>query len=457
MKNKVVTFIKKEKVLVLLVGVAILLISSGIYIGYIQNNRVIISKAINNITTKIEDKYLMKYEDIGTMDNYTLTSKVNFSIESDYLKQLSISSPEYLVYLNLINNLSKTDNQLIFKQDKDNEKLFIDYKSTYNSNELISYKYLIENNTEYYYLKGFLDNYINNGTSNYFETLKNNETNRENIKYVYEVFINSFKDNLKKEYFTKTGEKVEIAGKEKTLQKVTLELDNNRLIDIFTHILEDLKKDEKANKILTGIDNDFKDKKVSKKTTYLDKDQKLIFSAYVDNLTYKIKKYQLDIVAKDDCNTITYEVDKQDILNIYENKTLVSSSLITYKENQIIMDIKDKYKNSIGQILIKNENNSYQISVNIQKDDVNFNFSINQNLDNIKKNKSYNSKLNIIGLISSQNSVLASIKIDADNKVSTGAEINENTDKATFAKDLDSNKQQQLQQVFTNIFTQLMS
>lgn len=446
----------KRKSLIMVIIIAIIFIVVGFILLYFYNDKRVMGKAIDNVNTTFINKYLMNRSNIQEFDNYTIESDIKFDIKSDYLQQLTQYFPSYSPYVNLMNNISKTNNKLIFKQDKTNQKAFINLDSNYNNESLISVKYLIENNTEYYYIKGFLDNYINNGTSNYFESLQKNSNNKENIKYVYEFAIDSFKRNLKSEYFTKTSEKVQIKGKEKNLKKVTLEIDNKRLTEIATLILNDLKSDEKANKILTGIDNDFKKAKISS-SKFLNSKQKVILSVYVDNLTYIIKKYQLDFIYDMDIISVTYEKNKQGILNVYKNKILEGNLIIDYNKDETIIHINDGNKKSLGQVKIKTSDNLYKIDINISVDSVKFNLLLQQDITNIKKDKSYDSKVLLQANINNNNSSLANIKISGNSKISKGVKIEENTDNAVFSKDLDSIQPMQLNTYIYNIFSKLMS
>lgn len=447
----------KKRNFIIVIVIAILFILVGFGLLYFYNSKRVISKALDDITTTFKNKYLMNYDINTNFDDFTVESDIKFNIKSDYFQQIAQFSPNYLVYANLINNLNKTNSKLVFKQDKTNQKLFINLDSQYNNESLINMKYLIENNTEYYYIKGFLDSYINNGTSNYFEALHKNTTNKENIEYVYGVAINSFKKNLKSEYFTKSGEKVVINGKEKSLQKITLEVNNDRLVELATSILNDLKNDEKAMKILTGIDNEFKNAKITSSSKFLDDKQKIVFSVYVDNLTYIIKKYKIDFVYGNDITTITYEKNKQSILNFYRNNILESSSRIEYNKNETIMYLSDGNKKALGKIKINKSDNSYKIDFSIDIESIQMNFLLQQDITNIKKDKSYDSKIILNGNIVSNNISLASIGINCNSKVTNGAKIEENTDNAVFAKDINDNQKLQLNQYITNIFSRLMS
>ena len=171
-----------SKKTIIVIAIAVILIGIGLWIYYFQSNKRIIAKGIDNISTTFTDKLLMNKENLDIGNDYTLNGDLTFNLESDYLKTIATQYPEYQTYSTLITNLSKTKNKITYIQDKTNKKLLMSLDSKYNNSDLINVKYLIENNTEYYYIKGFMDSYINNGTSNYFEALDNDTTSSENLE-----------------------------------------------------------------------------------------------------------------------------------------------------------------------------------------------------------------------------------------------------------------------------------
>lgn len=460
MEEKKETTIDKQKrvnpKLIVILIIALILMVIGIYVLYFQNNKRVIGKAIDNIKNDTEKYFSPKNSDQNVGDNYTSETDFKFNIESEYLSAYLLSSPEVAPFAKMIENLSKTENKITVKQDKANKKAYFDIDSKLNNESLFKMKYLIENNTEYYYIEDFLDQYINNGTSNYFESLTSSDTSKENIEYVYEFAISSFKRNLDNSYFSKKGEKVKTNGKEKTLQKVTLELDNGRLVELADKILKDLKNDKKANRILTGIDDDFKNAKVNKKETILNNDEKLIFSVYAHNITYQIEKYHLEYKVGNDSYILTYEKGNQDIIEIKENDTNLFSATITEKDEKLIADLIYQNKN-IGTAEISNKQNQYSLKINLNIEGIKMNMDTQLESKEVKKNQSYNTDSKVSMKIEADQQTLAKVDISAKTKLTKGAKIKENTDNVVFAKELNNTEEEKLKQVFTNIFMKLMS
>lgn len=438
-----------SKVVIIIAIIAIVLIGVGVYIGYFQNDKRIIGKAIDNIKTDITKYYLPEYDNLDKFDTFTMSSVIKFNVNSDLLREDPTTA-------NLINNLNKTKNKVIVKQDLNNKKAYINFNSTIDNSELFSMKYLIENNTEYYYIKSFLDNYINNGNSNYFEALNKNTTSEENIGYIYSFALSSFKNHLDKTYFTKTGEKIESDGKIKNVQKITLELNNERLVKIAKSVLKDLKSDDKANKILTGMDSDFKNTKIKNNEKILNKNEKVIFSVYTDNITYAIKRYELEFGSDKKHSKICYTKGKQDTLKLYDNKGEKQSFQINYDNNIVNINMYDKNQNKNGKINIKKDKKEYKIIVKYNIDNTDIVINLNQKIMDIRKSKSYKADTKLSIKAVSNKEAIANIAMIVNSSVKKGTVIDENTDKAIFANDIDNSKNEILKQQLTNVITRLM-
>lgn len=174
----------KKKLIVSIISIiAVIIIAIGIYTAYISNPKRIMAAAIDKVSSNFKDIIdLDEKNKIG--ENYTLKENIKLDIESDYLSALGTYSIEYQPYINLINNLSKLDTNITITQNKEAKQLFASLSSSLNNEELINVKYLIKNNTGYYFIKDFLSTYINHGSNNYFESLDESTTNSENIEYI---------------------------------------------------------------------------------------------------------------------------------------------------------------------------------------------------------------------------------------------------------------------------------
>ena len=70
----------KFKLIIIITLIAVVFISAGIYIGYFQNNKRIIGKAIDNIKTDITKYYLPEYDNLSKFDTFTMNNDIKFNI-----------------------------------------------------------------------------------------------------------------------------------------------------------------------------------------------------------------------------------------------------------------------------------------------------------------------------------------------------------------------------------------
>lgn len=443
---------KPIKLIISIFILSIILISVGTYILYISNPKKITQTAINNFQTKLKDIFSTN-EDLNVGQNYTLTSNINLNLESDYLN--STQDESIKLYKNIINKLNNSNNVLNISQDKTNKKALFSLISTQDNKELINTKYLVENSTEYYYIKDFQSTYINAGTNNYFETLTEENTSQENLTYLYDFIGKSLKNNIPDEYFEKYQTETSISNEPTKLTKVSLTLNNEKIKTIAKSILKDLKNDEKANKILTGYNEEFTNSKIKDSTEYLPKGKTLILNVYTTNLTYQIKKYEL--IIQDDKNEqkITYEVGKnKDIAYIIDNNKIIYKLNIVNSNNKSTIKILNSKEKNIGEINIEKNKNSEELLVEIKDNDTTIDIDYEKKLKNIKKNKSYDVSTYVSIKAISNNSNILNGTIKIDSKVSNEVKISEDVSNSVLESSV---SQDQKTNYFDNLLTELSS
>ncbi|MCI8460165.1 MAG: hypothetical protein HFE81_02085, partial [Bacilli bacterium] len=192
--------------------IAIVLIGIGVYFNMITSNNYIMGTAIDK-----SDSLLKNYLENNShqiKDNYTLNSKINFNLDSEEARNKSITDLEALKRVNYLKNLSLMNIEINLKKDAKKKRLLFELDEKILEEEIVNYKYLIENSTEYYFLNNFLNNYVNDGSCNYFESLNSENTSEDNIIYLHDFLIESLKKNLKDEYFERYDVTENISGKD---------------------------------------------------------------------------------------------------------------------------------------------------------------------------------------------------------------------------------------------------
>lgn len=438
----------KKGIIIILVGLAILLIGSGAALAFLGNPKRVTSMVINKLSTNMENLMKDNKDVTGIKDSFTATSNIKSNIQSAYFQALSTMSPEYATFAKLFTNLSNTETDMVLVQDTKNQKLFMNWNSKLNQQELLAAKYLIENNTEYYFINGAVPNYINNGNNNYFESLTSSTTTNENLVYVIKTTAKLIGENLKDEYFTETTDK--------EYKKITLTLNQKNYAELANNVLAGLKKDEKASKILTGYNKDFAKSKVSVSN---ENDKSVIeFIIYTDKLLSQPKKYELNFIDEGQKSGFTYyKEEKQGVVEIKDNNKTVGTMKISTKDNKTDINILDEKGTSIGTIAINKTDTNQDILVNIKSDSATIEISYNSKLSNIEKNKSYDMDITMALKVASDNIDLINGTISAKTKVTSEIAINEDISTSVLASSITPEQQALLDQKMTMILLSLMS
>lgn len=451
---------KKGKVMVvIIILLSLILIALGVYLWYLSTPMKIMASSIDQLNGKILE-IINTNKDTYIGDTYTLESNIAFDINSDYATSLATTDPEnYGPIAKLLQNLSNTKVKINMAQDKENKKLLLNYNATLNNQELISGKNLIQNATQYYYVNGVSNNYINNGTSNYFESLNQDTTSKENYMYIEAIIVKSLKENLKEEYFIKSQEKTTINDKEEKVTKVSLKLDDKRIRTIAKAILKDLKSDEKANKILTDLNEDFSKAKIKDDTEILGTGNYITLNIYTDNIMYQPKKYELIYTEKEKEDKIVYELGQEkDTAYIIEEEKIMYILEIVKKENKYKVNVLESpSKEEIGKLELDISDKRTTLSLSMKEETTKVELNYDLKLQNVKPNKSYNSTIVIELKVVSDQMNIVNTKINAENSMKKGAEINEDVSNSILANSMTEEEKQLLENKQMNVIMQLQS
>jgi hypothetical protein len=386
-----VVLVRNKKLrIVLLVIIGILILSSiisivvGIYLDKLSKPQYIFGKVIDKTSTKIND-YLNQLDEIDVGDNFTITTNINFNINSEYYKKTDLTADELKEKARL-NNLNNLNTNIVLKQDKKNKQAYFSIEEKIKEEDLVTYKYLVDNSTEYFYLNGLLSNYINDGNCNYFETLDNENTTKSNLTYLYNFTKTSLKNNLKEEYFKSYQKESYISGENQSVNQISLTLTDTTIKKILKGILKDLKNDEKANKILTGINEDFKNTKVDYKKKYLETNETITINIYTTKVLSTPLKYEVIDTKDNSKKTYYYEGnDSNGTIYIIDNDEVKYQIDTTIKSNSLVLNINDSKNNNVGKLKLENDNTG--LSITYSYDD-----SIDKYEYNYKSKYTYNDK-----------------------------------------------------------------
>ena len=408
----------------LLIGAASLLFYFGFYFNKLSKPRSIFDISIDNISKRIINytSFNSKYN-LG--DTFTINGNVGFELSSEKYVFNSTNVDDLKTY-NLINNLNKSNFNYSFVQDKTNKKLLVDIKDTILNEEVFHNKYLVYNSTEYYFVSSVLNNYINNGNCNYFENISEETTTKDNIDYLYNFIINSFKNNLKDSYFERNEMNKTISSKEEEVYQMSLSIDNDRVNNIISGVYKDLVNDKTADKILTNINEDFNKTHISNKK-YLSNSESLIFNIYVSKRTYKPLMYEIIHLDNNKRETFSYE-SNSNIGTLYytEDTELKYIGSTTMNDNSISIKFSDGSNNDIGTFKFDKSSNSFNLNLFFNYNNRTYDSVISSKFIDYSKS-GYVNEVNMSLKISDNLITILSGNIKMNNKITKSADIREDT------------------------------
>ena len=433
---------KKQKKIIVIFIISLILLIAGIILSYFSSAKYVAKRAVKVMSQNVIELANSRNQ-TGLEENFKTTSTIKVNLQSDYYQALSSLSTEYQVLSNLLRNLSNTETQITMIQDQQNKKMLINYDTKLSGQPLANVKYLVDNATEYYYIDGLTQSYVNNGNNRYFESLNSTTTTKENIEYIIEKITESAANNIKDEYLSESYEK--------EYKKITVTLTENDMVEFLNNILEELKKDSKANQILTGYDKDFSKAKVTKKDVA--GLGTVTINIYIDKLIGQIKKYEV-ISDKD---SITYYEGESKVIEIRNNDKLVTKLDITSKEDKTDIKITDENNKSIGSISISKTSTNYDIVANITTEEFSANFGYNSQITNLKEGKSYDSGTTISLDMTANNSVLFNGTMEITSTTTNDTTINEDVSNSVLASTVGTTPSELVMQKFAEMMMRLGS
>ena len=441
------------KKLIKVIIIAILIVSGisfirvGIYFRNISKPKYIYSKTINSIFIKLDEFKQDKKYNIG--DNFKVTGNIDFDLSSEKYNKESITNLESKKKNNLINNLSKMNINYNIIQDEKTKKMYISLKESLGSENLINYNYFIENSTQYYYIDKVINNYINDGSNNYFEIFESDETTISNKEYMINYIKKSLAEELEKETIKKTN-KVIINKNTEEANVLSLKLDNSSLNEIINNIVKDIKKDKKAYKIMHSINNDFGKRKV--KRNYLEKNESYTINIYCSKYLYKPLKYEFIHLKNNKINSYSYEGNlNEGELSYYENNKLKYISNIIMTKKEIKMDFYNSNNKSIGNIKLNKDQNNILLIISIEFENSNYDITYSKKYKNYKKNKSYEIETNTMLNIFENNESVINGEIKMRNIIDNDTNIDIDVSKSILMSQLNDEQKNKYNILYDSI------
>ena len=451
---------KKNKFPIFPFLLSIALLALGFYFELIANKERIFKKSINNIFENIIEVVNMFEFDTGLSNNYRKEADIKItsnSFNNTYLiNQNNIIKKENLTLNigNVFRNLNETNIKITSIKDLQNKKKFVHLQSSLKGVNLLELKKLTENSTQYYYVSGFINNYVNNGNDNYFEAIDQKTTIIDNAKYLSNFIIESITNNIKQNNYKTTEEKLTINNKEKNYKKISVFIDKNIADEITKNVIKDIKNDDRSSNIILSTNKEINDIK----TDIFPKNANLTINTYVENYTYKIKKYEIIYVnSKTKENiTVTYEYKNKNegIGDIIINNEKYKYEYIS-KEMSKEMTLYNEYQ-KIGNVSIDKTKTGILFDLNIINNNKELSINYIMNLLNLKKGKSYNQEQQL-NIRTEVNNEPLNFDINVNTKVNNKTKIDEDTSSSIIERTLTKEDKTRLNNIFLDVISKLNS
>lgn len=342
--------------------ISVLLIGMGIYFCILGTPKVVFGKAIDQISylfTNYVDN--SKREALG--NTFSLESEISFNLNSEYYANQSKVDLTYLEKANLLKNLTGSQTKILVKQDLQNKKAFFNLKSNIGKEKIIGVKYLVDNSTGYYLVEDILNTYVNNGNCKYFESLDTENSLETNFEYLYRFTLESLKSNLNREFFRKSREETVVFDRKQKVNLISLKIDERIIKEILKGTLSDLKKDERASKILTSFDEDFSKAKISENKSYLKKDQNYTINIYTSKVLNKFLKAEIIFLDGSKRQSLIYEGDSEaGNLYVIDNAKVNYIAACRFGSNKYELKIKNSSGKDCGELTVEFDTKSKDIS-----------------------------------------------------------------------------------------------
>ena len=331
---------KKKKIIVtIIIIVAIgLLVAGGIllYQNYSNKNRIITS--FNDLKSSLTKTFKLDSIETNTSIKQTVTGSTKININPMF----GNSSDGTDV---IIGNLNNTTFNYEYRLDTESKRMYMDGSLLLNATEMLGINFYQAEDISYVFLRNIFDKYIVMEDSDIFTYLEESKKATDDINYIYDKIIESLGNNI-------TNDDIKVTNVD-LKKKITLELNSKRLNEISKNIVNDLKKDDKAKKIL-GSSLDELD--TSSSTT--DNNNSLYYSIYL--VKSEIVTYEAGVKDNSKDYSIEFNDGTEKSFVIKEGNTESLKAIIEENNGTTTINLSSNNTN-IGTVTISDNNISFNI------------------------------------------------------------------------------------------------
>lgn len=420
---------KRTKVFIILISfflllISIVLLSIGIHYYKISKKDYIFNSVIDSFFIKLKELVVVD-ESYYIGDSFQIDGNAFINIESNNTDEL-IYSKKFL------NNLSKLNINYIIAKDSKNKEFYTFSNGMYNNSCVFTNKRLINNSTEFRFLDGVSDEYINIGKNTYFESLTGEYNSIDNMNYIYDFLKNSLKKHISEDDLNLYDTSTYIGDKEVTVNQISYEIEEETLKKLYDSILKDIKNDNRANDIFSLFLSNLDSLKLSKKKRLMPKNSKLIINIYTSKKNYEILKYEVVYLEESNKKTYVYEGSNDKGLMYYlVNNEVKYQAKYKFSSKKTDIEVFDEFDKPVGSIHLDKDKSTLNFTVTLNLDNNKYDISYYENSDNLS-DEGYN-KINVLSfkvMDNLTNVIQGEIKLD--NNIKSMVKINEDVSNATL-------------------------
>ena len=453
--KKFIPKLKKVILVLFLIGLGVGLIILGLKINKISQKHYMIDITLDSIRDKLyeygklEDQYFLG-------DEFSVKSTIKTNITSEEYPTKAAIDLDYSKKNNMINNLTNMDATIDIEHSKEKGRLLAELDEKIGTEEIFHGKYYVDNYTKYYFVNGILNNYVNDGNNNYFGTLNEKNTSKDNIDYLYNYFFEAIKHSIKEEDLDGLDTEINLGDSREPVGQVSLKITNKYYRNLLNNILKDIKKDEKANEILTGLYPNFKKAKVDMEKQYLGTKESYTINIYLRKLVYKPVKYE--IVHLDDDSQEIYSFEgslESGVLYYSENNEVKYTGKCESTPQKLEIIINNVAGEEKGTVKLEKTSNSVSFNANLDLDEKNYQVSYSTIFKDYKKGKSYTRNDTLTYKETNNAIVKLNGSIIIESKVTNKPEIKEDLDSAVLSSTINDDTKAKLDNLYNDIKARL--
>lgn len=445
----------KKAFLLLFFAIAVIIIVIGFHFNTISKKHYIVSKTISTVGNQVYQFFNISNQ-YDFEDDFQVKSTIKTNLTSEEFEEKSYSDPEYYKKSSFIKNLTDMNTDVTLIQSKKDNKLLGSIHEKIGEEVILNGKYYVENATKYYIINGIFDNYVNGGNSTYFETLKKDQTTKDNMDYLYNYFLNSLENSIYEEELNRDAAEITINNEKLQVEQISLRITDNYLKEIQKRVLKSLKKDERARLIITSFYEYFDKVKINEENKILKDKESYILNIYVRKLWYTPIKFEV-IHTKDDTKEVyTFEGNQNTGLFYYsKNNELKYTANIESSPKLTEVLVYDEKKETKGFIKVEKATSSTAFNMNLQLDPKSYEISYTCIYKNYQKNNSYTKEDNLSLKLLNEGKTTLSGSINIISDISKSFRFTESIENSILKSTISDDQNNRLNNLYQDVKARL--